>query len=108
MNLSTPERIQRWHENKHGGPQESCWECTKQRAKCRSKRLRVPERDEAERVALERNLATGYSPPVVHYLCGWCGLYHLTSRLRHRRDRVEKQRRKWMTKQEMERRGISS
>lgn len=67
------------HARKHlPGPMESCWECARQRARCKDKRPFADPTD-AKVEALRINVAQGYDPRVTVYRCGWCGHVHLTS-----------------------------
>lgn len=104
--LRTMRNVEHWHLKRHKpGPIESCWDCGKQKAKCRSKLFRYTSRDEAFAEAKTMNEADNYARPRSAYLCPWCGLYHHTTHLRtHNRDAVEKQRRKWLIARELERR----
>lgn len=97
--------LQRWHEKRHPpGPMETCWSCGQQKAKCKSKLFRYEDRDEAILDAQRMNEADNYVKPRVAYLCAWCGLYHHTTKINRRREFMKKQMRKWLTKQELERR----
>lgn len=105
VTLKTMRNIQRWHEKEHPPvPFEDCWYCGREKAKCRSKIFRYTDRDEAFAEAKAMNEADNYVRPRVAYFCPWCGLYHHTTKLRSRRDAVERQRRKWVTQRELDRR----
>jgi len=103
--LSHMRDIQRWHEKEHGSWSiESCWYCGREKAKCKSKIFRYADREQAHAEAKAMNEADNYVRPRVAYFCPWCGLYHHTTKLRARGARVERQRRKWVTEKELERR----
>ena len=105
VTLKTMRNVERWHEKEHRpGPMESCWDCGRQKAKCRSKIFRYTDRDEAFNEARQMNEAENYARPRTAYWCPWCGMYHHTTKLRTRRDAVQKQQRKWMFQRELERR----
>lgn|SRR5690242_2975777 len=110
VTLKTMRNVQHWHDKEHGPwPMEQCWECGKQKAKCKSKIFRYSDKDQAWHEAQLMNEADNYVRPRVAYHCPWCGMYHFTTKLRtHRRDFVEKQRRKWLFKKELERRRSAS
>ena len=98
--------IQRRHEKLHRpGPMETCWDCGRQKAKCRSKLFRYADRDEAFREARMMNEAENYSRPRTAYWCPWCEMYHHTTK--HHTDTLKKQQRKWMFEKELERRRLA-
>lgn len=103
--LSHMRDVQRWHEKEHPPVSfESCWYCGREKAKCKSKIFRYVDRDQAFAEAKAMNEADNYVRPRTAYYCPWCGLYHHTTKLRSRHDHVERQRRKWLTQKELERR----
>lgn len=105
VTLRTMRNVEHWHEKEHlPGLMEDCWDCGKQKAKCTSKLFRYVDRDLAIFEAKQMNEADGYIRPRVAYQCPWCELYHHTTKLRGRRDRVKKEQRKWLTQRELERR----
>jgi len=105
VTLKTMRNVQRWHEKEHrSGPIEKCWDCGKQKAKCKSKLFRYVDRDQAFLEAKLMNEADNYVRPRTAYFCPWCSMYHHTTKLRTRRDAVVKQQRKWLFQKELERR----
>jgi len=105
VTMMTLKNVQHWHDKRHPpGEMSDCWYCGRQKAKCRSKLFRYTDRDEAFQDAQRMNEADGYANPRTAYYCPWCDQYHHTTKLRRRRDSVVKQKRKWMFKQELERR----
>lgn len=102
--------VQLWHEKEHPvGSMESCWYCGREKAKCKSKIFRYDDRDQAFLEARQMNEADNYIKPRAAYGCPWCNMYHHTTKLRGSRlDAVEKQKRKWMFKKELERRALTS
>jgi hypothetical protein len=103
--LRTKRDLVRWHEKRHrSGSMETCFDCGRQKAKCRSKIFRYTDLDAAVEDARAMNRANGYVRPLTVYGCPWCDMYHLTSSLRHRRKSVTKEKRRWMFQQELERR----
>ncbi len=108
--LMAMRNVEHWHTKHHQpGPIESCWDCGKQKAKCKSKLFRYEDRDAAVLEARLMNEADSYVRPRTAYQCPWCNLYHHTTHLRtHNRDAVTKQQRKWLFKQELERRACAA
>lgn len=101
----TVQRVARRHERNHApGPIESCYDCGKQRAKCRSKVFRYTDIAVAILDCRAMNQANNYAKPLRVYGCMWCDEFHLTSNLRHRRRAVMKEKHKWLFQQELERR----
>lgn len=99
------------HERRH--PQvsiEDCSYCERQRRHCREKN---PYRtwEDCHEYTLARNIATDWRLMLAPYQCPWCGFWHATRvgtgyRDKTRRRRVEKERRKYLTQKEMERREL--
>lgn len=106
--LSRARNIQHWHEKEHPpGSIEACWWCGREKAKCKAKLFRYTDRDQAHEEARQMNEADNYAKPRVAYYCVWCEMYHHTTHPRtHARDALTKQKRKWMFKQELERRRV--
>lgn len=103
--LKTMRNVQHWHEKEHlPVPMESCWDCGRQKAKCKAKLFRYPDLDMALREVRLMNEADNYERPRVVYGCPWCDMYHFTTKLRQRRSRVTKEKRKWLFQKELERR----
>lgn len=100
--------VQRWHEREHRpGPTETCWDCGRQRAKCKGKLFRYTCWDEAVFDAQRMNEADSYVKPRAAYHCPWCDLYHLsTTHKKNRSDALKRQMRKWMFQRELERRRL--
>lgn len=92
-----------WHERKHvwaNGflpPLDDCWECQRQRAICRGKKV-YASFHQAYEAALEINIAKEWRWQLVRpYWCRYCAKHHLKSaRSPDDRRKVEQQRRKWL------------
>lgn len=95
-----PTSPERYHDDNHRrrgrGDFESCWDCQRSRAICRSKR-QFGSREEADAAVKALNEGRGYERPVVRYRCRWCLGWHMaTARGKVRTRRAGKQRRKWL------------
>ena len=83
---------------------EDCWSCGQARANCRAK-VRWTDKWLAWDRVKELNQERAYEPPLRVYQCRWCLCWHFTSKFRSGQvARLERQRRKWLTQQELERR----
>jgi len=106
--MKTP---QEFHESNHQFTHatfEECWQCGKQRAQCKGKRP-FSDRWSADRYAQEHNEEQGFDCPLATYRCRWCLKIHLTSTLDiFQMRRVERRRRSWLTKNEVERRAAQA
>lgn len=89
-------------------PADDCRACDYQRSVCRTKR-EFGSWDEAHDETFAKNIETGWGLMLAPYQCAWCGQWHITRARRIYRKssrwrRVEKERRRWLTQQEVERR----
>jgi hypothetical protein len=94
--MRSPEQ---YHEGEHLGAFEECRRCRRQAGHCRQK-IRFTDWLEAQEWVTEYHESRSYALPWQYrYRCRWCEGYHtatIRGRDRVARDRVEKQRRKWL------------
>jgi hypothetical protein len=89
-------------------PADDCPACEYQRRICRSK-TKFGDYEIAHTHAREKNILTGWGLMLVPYECCWCGDWHVTRARRNhygkaRWNKVEKERRRWLTEREVARR----
>jgi hypothetical protein len=102
--MKTPEEYHR-SEHRPDVSFEDCWNCGRAKAQCRAK-VKWTDQWLAWDRAKELNEERRYETPIRVYRCRWCLCWHFTSSFRSNAEaaRAEKQRRKWLTRMEMERR----
>lgn len=85
-----------YHRRNHHGEFDTCWDCQRARAICRSK-IPFDTVEAVDASVKELNEQRGYQRPVQRYPCRWCPGWHMkTARKKHDVKRAEKQRRKWL------------
>lgn len=101
----TAEQIESYHLGNHGPwPVQECSPCQRAKTICVNK-IRYFTPQLATAVARTVNELRAYGRPQAPYHCRWCDCWHTTSRMgKIRRGRIERQRRRWLTRLELERR----
>lgn len=89
-------------------PADDCQACGYQRSICRSKQ-KFESYDVAHEHTVQKNISTGWGLMLCPYQCSWCLGWHITRARKNyhgksRWRRVEKERRRWLTLEEVKRR----